>query len=128
MGLGQTIDLSGSLVQRIEGIETLDVVGTGADTIVLGALAALRLSDLPNAGFTGADSHRNLVVLGDAEDTLSLLGLEGTGGKAAFEWALAASDRHLDGSDGGGYDFYNLQRSGIVVASVAVDSDMTLLV
>lgn len=124
-GLG-TIDFTAIANNRIEGIEAFDVTRGGNDTIVLGALDILHFSDTPHAGFTGADSHKRLVIHGDAGDSLDLVDFDpGSGG--AYEWGLVASDRTLDGSAGGGFDFYNLVRNSAVVASVAVDADMTIL-
>ncbi len=128
-GDNQTIDFTSLADNKIAGIEALDITGTGNDTIVIGALDAFHFSDTPNAAFTGADSHNNLVVQGDAGDTLQLDDFDPDGGGAAdpYQWQLAASDKNLDGSAGGDFDFYNLMRSGVVVASVAVDAEMMVL-
>ncbi|MCP4307776.1 MAG: hypothetical protein GY788_23465, partial [bacterium] len=126
-GTAETIDFTALADNKIVGIEVLDISGTGADTIVMGALDAFHFSDTPNADFTGADSHNNLVVLGDAGDTLDLDDFSPGGGAPDYTWALDVADVALDGAPGGDFDVYNLERDGIVVASVAVDEDMTIL-
>ena len=129
VGTAETIDFTTIADNKIEGIEAFDITGTGNDTIVIGALDILHFSDTPNANFTGADSHKNLVVLGDAGDVLDLRDFDPDGGGTVpgYEWGLTASDKKLDGSAGGTFDFYNLIRDSNVVASVAVDAEMTVL-
>ncbi|MEP2927352.1 MAG: hypothetical protein ABJP31_25070, partial [Bauldia litoralis] len=128
-GTAETIDFTIIANNRINGIEALDISGTGNDTIVLGALDALHFSDTPNAAFTGAGSHKNLVITGDAGDTLDLNDFDPDGGGpvSGYAWSLVASDQMLDGSGSGDFDIYNLVRDAKVVASVAVDSDMAVL-
>ncbi len=128
-GTNQTIDFTTIADTKVAGIEAFDVTGSGNDTIVIGALDILHFSDTPNAGFTGADGNRNLVVYGDAGDKLDLRDFDPDGGGpiAGYAWSLVASGKHLDGSAGGGFNSYDLVRAAEVVASVAVDSDMTVL-
>ncbi|MCP4385047.1 MAG: hypothetical protein GY798_27150, partial [Hyphomicrobiales bacterium] len=128
-GTSETIDFTAIADNLIAGIEVLDISGTGTDTIVLGALDAFHFSDTPNADFTGADSHKNFVVLGDTGDTIDFRDFDPDGGGTVpgYEWQLDVSDKNLDGSAGGDFDFYNLVRDGNTVASAAVDADMTVL-
>jgi len=128
-GAGQTIDFTALADNRVEGIEAMDVTGSGDDTIVIGALDMLHFSDTPNAAFTGADSHRNLVVYGETGDTLDLRDFDpdGIGVSAPYLWQLEATGRNLADTAAGGFKLYNLMRDGDVVASVAVDADMNVL-
>ncbi|MCP4304463.1 MAG: hypothetical protein GY788_06205, partial [bacterium] len=129
-GNAETIDFTdGSIADNvITGIETLSIVGTGNDTIILGALDVFHFSDAPNGDFTGADSHKNLVILGDAGDTVDLDDFDPGGGSSVYTWVADDTGVNLDGSGGGGFDTYNLTRDGSTLASVAVDADVTLLI
>ena len=125
-GLDQIIDLAALADNKVKDIEAFDITGSGDDTLIIGALDAFHFSSTPHSGFTGAASHNSLVVYGDAGDTLQLDDFDpGTG--AAYQWQLAASGRNLDGSAGGGFDLYNLVRASAVLASVAVDADMAVV-
>ena len=128
-GAGEIIDFTAIADNKVTGIEAFDVAGTGNDTLVIPALDIFHFSDTPNPDFTGADSHKSLVIYGDAGDTLQLDDFDPDGGGpvAGYTWQLAASDQHLDGSAGGGFDLYNLVRSSVVLASVAVDADMLVV-
>ncbi len=128
-GPGEIIDFSLIADNRIDGIEVFDVRGTGNDTLIIGALDILHFSDKPNAFFSGASSHTSLVIFGDAGDTLDLDGFDpdGVGPVPGYAWTLVASGKTLDGAGSGGLDFYDLVRDTGVVASVAVDSDMSVL-
>jgi len=52
---------------------------------------------------------------------------DGGGSSAPHTWRLAASGTQLNGSAGGDFEFYDLVRSSMVVAPVAVGSDMAVL-
>jgi hypothetical protein len=57
---------------------------------------------------------------------IDLVGFDpGSGG--AYEWELAASGKHLDGTASGGFNLYNLVRNSSVVASLAVDAEMLVV-
>ncbi|MCP4380337.1 MAG: hypothetical protein GY798_02760, partial [Hyphomicrobiales bacterium] len=126
-GAAETIDFTSIGDNRIAGIEVLNITGTGNDTAVLGALDAFQFSETPNADFTGADSHQNLVILGDAGDTVDFDDFDPGGGAPVYAWVADDTNVALDGTAGGDFDVYNLERGGVVVASVAVDEDMTIL-
>ena len=128
-GNGQVIDFTLIADNKVKGIEAFDISGSGADTLVIGALDVFHFSDTPNAAFTGATSHNSLVILGDAVDTVSLEGFDPDGGgpSAPYQWQLVASDRKLDGTAGGAYDLYALVRDSAVLASVAIDADIAIL-
>ena len=125
-GDAQTIDLGTFADNKLTGVEAFDITGSGGDTLVIGALDAFHFSDTPNGDFTGAASHNSLVVFGDAVDTLQLDAFDpGSGG--AYQWTLAAADRNLADTAGGGFDLYNLVRGAAVLASLAVDADIMVL-
>ena len=67
------------------------------------------------------------MVDGNTGDTLTLQDYDpdGAGGVAAALWTQVAAGVGLDGSSGGGYDIYDLARGGTVLASVAVDADIS---
>jgi hypothetical protein len=127
-GVG-VIDFSTLADNKVSGIEALDLSGAGDDTVVLGATDLFHLSDTPNADFTGAESHQNLVVYGDAGDVLELAGgdPDGKGPADAYEWELVGRNDGLDGSARGSFDVYNLTQDGQVLASIAVDADMDII-
>lgn len=108
----------------ITGIEAINITGDGRNRLILDVFDLFHFSDTGNGAFTAADSHNNPVVYGNAGDRLQLLDYAALGA----EWALDASDKTLAGKKNGTFDLYNLvDGDGDVLASVAVDSDVTIL-
>jgi hypothetical protein len=123
-GKNITIDARNWSNSQLSGIEAFDLTGTGNNRLILEASDLFHLSSIGNSIFTAAVSHNNLVVLGNAGDKLQLIDYA----SSDANWELAASDRTLEGEKHGAFDFYNLiDADSRVLASVAVDSDMTIL-
>jgi hypothetical protein len=126
-GSGQSFDLPALADDKISSIETLDITGSGNNDLTLGFadIAAMTVAD--NDVFASANSHHALVVDGNAGDTLSLLDYDpdGAGGVAAAVWTQVATGVGLDGSAGGAYNVFDLKRGSDVLASVAMDADIT---
>jgi Ca2+-binding RTX toxin-like protein len=123
---GLTIDFTTAKKGWITSIEAIDTTSLGDDIITLGALDVLDFSETIHEAFTGASSHRGLVVRGNSGDMLYLEDLSPSAG-SAYAWVPGSSDVQLDGSSGGDYDTYDLMRDGKVVATVAVESDVTVM-
>lgn len=123
-GGGFTLDARDFSNSQLSGIEGFDLT-KGNNTLRLAAADVFHFSTTGNELFTGADSHNNLVVDGNSGDTLRLYDT----GTANAEWVSVETNRKLDGSAGGGYTFVNLVEDGTnrVLASIAVDNDMTLV-
>jgi hypothetical protein len=113
-------DYSNSQLTGVEGFNLLQ----GNNTLSLEAKDVFQFSNTGNGLFTAAGSHNNLVVDGDSGDQLHLFNI----GAANAAWQTALFNRQLDGTAEGGYTFVNLVEngSGRVLASVAVDQDVTL--
>lgn len=126
-GADETIDFTTLADNTIVGIEALYTFGSGNDTIVMGALDVFHFSDTPSSYFTGADSHNNLIVVGDDGDTLDHVSFSPGGGAPDYTWVADDAGVNLDGSGDGDFDFYNLVRDGDTLASIAVAEDMTVL-
>jgi hypothetical protein len=113
----------------VSSIETLDITGSGNNTLTLGFadIAAMTVADTDV--FAAAHSRHALVVDGNAGDSLALVDYDpdGAGGIATATWAQVATGVGLDGSAGGGYNVFDLARGGTVLASVAMDADITKL-
>ena len=109
---------------ELTGIEGFDLT-KGNNTLKLAAVDVFHFSTNENSLFTGAGSHNNLVVDGNKGDKLQLFDT----GAANAEWETVRFNRHLDGTAGGDYTFVNLVEDGTdtVLASIAVDNDMTLV-
>jgi len=123
-GSGITLDGRDWSNSELTGIESFDLTGTGNNRLNLAASDVFHFSTIGNSAFTAADSHNNLVVLGNAGDRLQLLDYTSFGA----EWQLEAADKTLAGRKNGTFDFYNLvDGDGDVLASVAVDSDIGIL-
>jgi Ca2+-binding RTX toxin-like protein len=129
LGSGQDFDFTALANNKVSGIETLDITGTGNNDLTLGFADIAAINDGDPFAFTVAHSHHALVVEGNTGDTLDLVGYDpdGAGELAAAVWIKVASDVGLDGSAGGGHNVYDLVRSGTVLASVAMDADITKL-
>jgi hypothetical protein len=87
------------------------------------------LSDTPHAGFTGADGYKNLVVLGDAGDTIDFRDFDpdgggpipGTRGSSWPQTGTSRTKRRLLLLS------LQLDAERKRFASVAIDADMTVL-
>ena len=111
----------------MSSIERIDITGTGDNGLTLGFadIAAMTVAD--NALFTAANSHHALVVDGNSGDMLDLRDYDpdGAGGVTGALWTQVATGVGLDGSSGGAYDVFDLKRGSDVLASVAMDADIT---
>ena len=67
-GSGLSLDLTGAGTAGVDSVEILDLSGTGADTLVLDALAVSDLTEERDGGMATLD------VRGDADDTVELRG------------------------------------------------------
>ena len=123
-GKGFTLDARKFSNSDLIGIEGFNLA-KGNNTLKLAADDVFHFSDTGNGRFTGADSHNSLVIDGNSGDTLRLFDT----GAANADWETAAVNRKLDGRAGGDYTFVNLVENGSdrVLASIAVDHDMTLV-
>ena len=123
-GSGLTLDLTQpGQSSYITGIETIDISGSGDNTLILDAEDVFRFSESFNSAFSGAISHNALVIEGNAGDQLQL---SVRGAESGSVWARAASDVALDGITSGGYDIFNLTNGGDVLASLGVRSSITV--
>jgi hypothetical protein len=105
----------------ITGIETIDILGSGNNTLILDAGDAFRFSEKFNSAFSGAMSHNALVIEGNAGDQLQL---SVRGAENGSLWDRAASDVALDGTTPGEYDIFNLINGTDVLASLGVRSSI----
>lgn len=108
---------------ELRGIEAFDLTGTGDNTLILAAADVFNLSPNRHGAFSAAESGNSLVVLGNSGDKLRLI-------DPAFldaEWERVDQDVSLDGSAAGDFDIYHLVGDKGVLASVAVDVDISLL-
>ncbi|GJD93595.1 Ig-like domain-containing protein [Methylobacterium iners] len=122
-------DLGSDVGERLQGIEAFDFSGSDNDTLVLYAEEVFRFSDTPNATFTGAASHNSLVVTADVGDTLDLRDFDpdGAGPTVAALWSQTGSDVGLDGTPGGTFDIWSLQRGTTLLGQIAVENGITVL-
>ena len=67
-GAGLSLDLTGAGNGGVDSVEVVDLSGTGANTLVLDALAMFDLTEERDGGIAGLD------VLGDADDRVDLSG------------------------------------------------------
>jgi len=119
LGSGATFDFTGLADSKVQNIETIDVTGSGNNTLKLGLTDALNLSGELRLDFTGGGSApKALVVDGDAGDTLQL------GPDSRGAWTSIASDLNLDGSAGGAYDLWVFDAGGQNFIKLAVDADV----
>jgi len=119
-----TFDARNFASHELTGIETFDLKGTGANTLIFEAEDVFDFSNTGNAAFTAAKSHNNLVILGNSDDSLDLIDYA----TLDAEWLAGKHDVTLAGKKHGTFDLYHLtDADGDVLASVAVDADVTLL-
>ena len=126
-GSGQNFDFTALANTTVANIETLDISGSGNNDLTLGFADIAAMNDGDPFAFTAASSHHALVIEGDAGDTVTLQDYDpdGAGGVDPAAWTLAHAGVNLDGSSGGAYDIYDLVRGSDVLASVAMDADIT---
>jgi hypothetical protein len=113
------------LSRYITGIETIDISGSGNNTLILDAGDAFRFSEKFNSAFSGAMSHNALVIEGNAGDQLQL---SVRGAKNGSLWVREASDVALDGTTPGDYDIFNLVNGGDVLASLGVRTSIDVII
>jgi hypothetical protein len=123
----QSFDFTALADDKVSSIETLDITGAGNNALTLGFadIAAMTVADADV--FASANSHHALVIDGNAGDTLTLIDYDpdGAGGVTGALWTQVATAVGLDGSSGGAYTVYDLVRGTDVLASVAMDADIT---
>ena len=118
LGSGQTFDFTTLSDSRVTSIETIDITGSGNNTLKIGGLDVMNISDSFNFAFTAAHSHNSLVIDGDAGDQVNLVNF------GSATWQQVATHVGLDGSAGGDYNIYDLIGTGAATASVAMDVDI----
>ena len=124
-GSGVTLDLTGLSNSLITGVETIDITGTGNNTLTLSVEDVFNLSDTPNSalaasGFAGTLSHNSLVVMANLGDTVNLQAPAAGEPSAGGSW-VNAGQATIDSQT---YDVFNYLLGGDVLASVAVDEDI----
>ena len=118
LGSGQTFDFTTLADTRIASIEAIDITGSGNNTLKIGGLDVMNISDSFSFAFTAAHSNNSLVIDGNAGDQANLVN------SGTETWQLVASHVGLDGLAGGHYDIYDLIGAGAATASVAMDVDI----
>jgi len=118
--LDGTFDLDFSTLDTnaLANIEAVDITGFGNNTLTLGFNDVINLSGTPNGDFTAANSHNSLVITGDAGDQVNL--------QADADVTGTWTNTGTTVIDGNTYDVLDYLSSGQVLASVAVDDDLTL--
>src|SRR6185503_12732125 len=129
LGSSQTFNFTTLANNKLSGIETVDITGSGNNSITLGFADIMAINDGDNAAFTLAGTSHGLVVAGNSGDTVTLQSYDpdGAGGIAAALWTQVASNVGLDGTPGGGYNIYDLMRGSTALALVAIETDVTKL-
>ena len=122
-GSGVTLDLTGISNETITGIEAIDLTGTGNNDLTLTVADVYKLSETPNANFVDANSHNNLVISGDAGDTVTLEVPQFDEPSAGGAWA----DVGQTTIDTQIFDVKDYVKEGDVLASVAIDHDITII-
>ena len=122
-GSGITLDLTGISNETITGIEAIDLTGTGNNGLTLTVADVYKLSETPNANFVEANSHNNLVISGDAGDTVTLEVPQFDEPSAGGAWA----DVGQTTIDTQIFDVKDYVKEGDVLASVAIDHDITII-
>lgn len=122
-----SLDLTAIANSAIRGIEAIDISGSAGDDnlLVLGvddvrSMSTLSNVDLATAGF-GPISAENLVIFGNAGDSLSLAAGEGT--FAGGVWSKVGEVT----IGGEVFDVHNYVRSGTILATVAADQDVIVV-
>ncbi len=96
---GMTLDLTAA--HELKNVATVDLTGTGANTLKLDVNALISLSDvLDNAATSGADESKMLVINGNSDDKVELVGGDLWSTKAT---GLSAAD--LESTFGADYHF-----------------------
>jgi hypothetical protein len=129
-GAGQTFDFTTLKDDTIDGIEVINIAGTGDNTLELAVSDVLSISDTDRFDFSTASQGNTLVVDGNTGDTLQLHNFDpdGAGPLPASAWMLAAAAVGIDGAAGGAYNVYDFVGSGSHIASVAVDTRLGVLI
>ncbi|MEM8813739.1 MAG: hypothetical protein AAGF59_14085, partial [Pseudomonadota bacterium] len=119
------VNLSWLSPDMVTGIETIDITGTGANTLTmtfqdLVDLAGSSNESLETSGFAGPLSSRNLVVDGDGADTFVFDPIPAGNASAGGTWTLVGQTSF----DGETYDVYNYELAGSLLGSLAIDEDI----
>ena len=105
---------------KTQSIEAIDFTGTGGNTLTLGYLDSLNLSETAFSGFSaGISAPKAIVIEGDAGDTLEL------DFDARGAWTAHGTDIGLDGT-GTGFDIWSFDVAGSALVKLAVDHDVTV--
>ena len=119
-GSGATFDFTTLANTKVQSIEAIDFAGSGDNTLTLGYLDAIGLSDFANTDFTGSVAAPKAIVIdADAGDVLQLAS------DPRGAWALQANDIGLDGS-GTGYDVYSFDVGGAHLVKIAITDGVTV--
>jgi hypothetical protein len=116
-GAGVILDLRTLSNTVMTGIEAINITGSGNNALTLKYRDVIALSDAPNEGFTGANSHNSLVITGNAGDAVNLQGDTAVVGS----WTSAGSAVIA----GQTYNVLDYVSGGDVLASVAVHQAIT---
>jgi VCBS repeat-containing protein len=119
-GSGATFDFTTLANTKVQSIEAIDFAGSGDNTLTLGYLDAIGLSDFANSDFTGViDAPKAIVIDADAGDILQLAGdLRGA-------WVQHGDNVGLDGN-GSGYDVYSFDVGGARLVKIAITDGVTV--
>ena len=117
------LDLTGLANGLISSIEAIDITGTGDTTLTLALEDVFSLSETSNGAFTAANSHNSLVISGNAGDTVNLEAASVGHPSAGGTWTNAGTTS-IGGESHAVLDYV---LSGDVLASVAVDADVSVL-
>ena len=118
------LDLTGISNLLLESIETIDITGTGNTTLTLALEDVFSLSETSNSAFTAANSHNSLVISGNAGDTVNLEAASVGHPAAGGTWTNPGTTTSIGGES---YAVLDYMLSGDVLASVAVDTDVSVL-
>jgi hypothetical protein len=117
--LGASFDFTAFADNKIQSIETINISTAGNSTVTLGLTDVLNLTDGRNFDFTGVTTvPKSLLIAGVAGDTVNLEG------DSRGVWTLTASGVALDGSAGGGFDFWVFDAGAQDFAALAISSDV----
>lgn len=113
-GSSLNLDLTALSNLKLESIEVIDLSGSGANSLQLRAEDVIDLSETLLEGSAAAPSHNNLVIKGDADDTVDLSDQGWTG---AGTTAIGSTT----------YNVYQLVSGGDVLASVTVETGVQVV-
>lgn len=119
-GSGATFDFTTLANTKVQSIEEIDFSGSSNNTLKLGYLDAIDLSDQPHSDFTGGVSAPKAIVI-DANigDTLQLAS------DPRGVWVQHGNNVGLDGA-GTGYDIFSFDVGGAHLVKIAITDGVTV--